>query len=113
MPPIFKGLREFFKGRFRMWARTRGMRLEGPPENHLKGPTMFSVSLPPVRAAATAALLLIATVPGYPAFASAALQEAPGNSYEPCPLTRIGTQLVRCDNLTGAGAEAPYWIPEQ
>ena len=30
-----------------------------------------------------------------------------------CPLERIGTQLVRCDNLTGAGVPAPYWIPEQ
>jgi hypothetical protein len=30
-----------------------------------------------------------------------------------CPLQRIGTQLVRCDNLTGAGVRAPSWIPEQ
>jgi hypothetical protein len=29
-----------------------------------------------------------------------------------CPLRRIGTQLVRCDNLTGAGVRAPSWIPE-
>jgi hypothetical protein len=29
-----------------------------------------------------------------------------------CPLQRIGTQLVRCDNLTGAGVRAPTWIPE-
>lgn len=29
-----------------------------------------------------------------------------------CPLERIGTQLVRCDNLTGAGVKAPSWIPE-
>jgi hypothetical protein len=29
-----------------------------------------------------------------------------------CPLQRIGTQLVRCDNLTGAGVRAPCWIPE-
>ena len=34
-------------------------------------------------------------------------------SYTDCPLERIGTQLVRCDNLTGAGVEAPFWIPEQ
>jgi hypothetical protein len=32
----------------------------------------------------------------------------PGN----CVLQRIGSQLVRCDNLTGAGASAPLWIPE-
>jgi hypothetical protein len=29
-----------------------------------------------------------------------------------CPLRRIGSQLVRCDTLTGAGATAPTWIPE-
>jgi hypothetical protein len=34
-------------------------------------------------------------------------------SYADCPLERIGTQLVRCDNLTGAGVDAPFWIPEQ
>jgi len=35
------------------------------------------------------------------------------NTYVDCPLERIGSQLVRCDNLTGAGVDAPYWIPEQ
>jgi hypothetical protein len=29
-----------------------------------------------------------------------------------CPLQRIGTQLVRCDNLTGGGVTAPVWVPE-
>jgi len=29
-----------------------------------------------------------------------------------CPLERIGTQLVRCDYLTGAGVRAPSWVPE-
>jgi hypothetical protein len=29
-----------------------------------------------------------------------------------CPLNRLDTQLVRCDNLTGAGAPAAAWIPE-
>jgi hypothetical protein len=28
-----------------------------------------------------------------------------------CRLQRIGTQLVKCDNLTGAGVNAPAWIP--
>ena len=28
-----------------------------------------------------------------------------------CPLQRIGTQFVRCDNLTGNGVAAPGWIP--
>lgn len=30
-----------------------------------------------------------------------------------CSLERIGTQLVRCDNRTGAGASAPLSVPEQ
>ena len=29
-----------------------------------------------------------------------------------CPLRRIDRQLVRCDNLTGAGVPAPLFIPE-
>ncbi|PQZ92991.1 hypothetical protein CQ018_11075 [Arthrobacter sp. MYb227] len=30
-----------------------------------------------------------------------------------CLLERIGTQLIRCDTLTGAGTSAPTWIPER
>lgn len=30
-----------------------------------------------------------------------------------CLLERIGTQLMRCDSLTGAGTSAPTWIPER
>jgi hypothetical protein len=29
-----------------------------------------------------------------------------------CPLRRIDRQLIRCDNLTGAGVPAPLSIPE-
>jgi hypothetical protein len=29
-----------------------------------------------------------------------------------CPLRRIGQQLIRCDTLTGADANAPSWIPQ-
>ena len=29
-----------------------------------------------------------------------------------CPLSRIDTQLVRCDNLTGAGVTAPAYVSE-
>lgn len=29
-----------------------------------------------------------------------------------CPLRRLGTQLIRCDMLTGAGVAAPALIPE-
>jgi hypothetical protein len=37
--------------------------------------------------------------------------QLPSNTQE-CPLSRVGTQFVRCDNLTGAGVTAPVWIPE-
>jgi hypothetical protein len=30
-----------------------------------------------------------------------------------CSLTRVGTQFVRCDNLTGNGVAAPAWISGQ
>ena len=28
-----------------------------------------------------------------------------------CALARVGTQFVKCDNLTGNGVPAPTWIP--
>ncbi len=30
-----------------------------------------------------------------------------------CSLERVDTQLVRCDDLTGAGATAPTYVPER
>jgi hypothetical protein len=30
-----------------------------------------------------------------------------------CALRRVGTQLVRCDSLTGAGVAAPPWVPQR
>jgi hypothetical protein len=30
-----------------------------------------------------------------------------------CFLERVGTQLVRCDLLTGEGVPAPSWVPER
>jgi len=39
---------------------------------------------------------------------SSAFPDSPLN----CPLRRIDRQLVRCDNLTGAGVTAPPFIPE-
>jgi hypothetical protein len=38
---------------------------------------------------------------------------ATGTSAMGCALQRIGTQLVRCDNYTGAGVPAPLFIPER
>jgi hypothetical protein len=65
--------------------------------------------------AAAAAATLLASLAAIPA----AARPDPGEpipirfpSYNNCPLSRIGTQLVRCDNLTGGGVEAPVWVPE-
>ena len=30
-----------------------------------------------------------------------------------CSLERVELQYVRCDNLTGAGATAPLWLPQR
>jgi hypothetical protein len=72
------------------------------------------------RAAAVAALVLTA-VSTAPASAvmlhdpsvtaqTAALSSTTNHN---CWLLRVGTQLVRCDNLTGNGVKAPRWMPEQ
>lgn len=67
-------------------------------------------------AAAAAALLLI-SAGALPASARPepwpppAAASAPTMGQQTCPLTRLGAQLVRCDNLTGAGAPAPLWVP--
>ena len=65
--------------------------------------------------AAAAAATIIAGLAAIPA----AARPDPGepipiqfSSYANCPLNRIDTQLVRCDNLTGAGVVAPAYIPE-
>lgn len=63
----------------------------------------------PVFAAVFPALFLIPL----PDAASTGYDDNVLNTYVDCPLERIGSQLVRCDNLTGAGVDAPYWIPEQ
>jgi hypothetical protein len=59
-------------------------------------------------------LLLLALAP---AASAGSGMDAPvpydGPNSQNCPLMRIGTQFVRCDNLTGAGVPAPFWIPEQ
>jgi hypothetical protein len=60
--------------------------------------------------AATTALLIVASA------LPAAARPDPGDPLPPqssrCPLQRIGRQLVRCDNLTGAGVSAPSWVPQ-
>jgi hypothetical protein len=69
------------------------------------------------RAAATAGLAALLVIggasstsarpdPGEPPWA---LQAFPDDN---CALRRIGTHLVRCDSLTGAGVRAPSSIPK-
>ena len=76
----------------------------------------FVASLPPAPAAGALLALLILTS----AAPTASARPDPGDAgpssvvLEPsnCPLRRIDTHLVRCDNHTGAGVAAPLWIPE-
>ena len=59
-------------------------------------------------------LLLIGTMAS-----SASARPDPGGPVTPaaspvdhrCGLARIGSQFVRCDNLTGNGVHAPAWVP--
>jgi len=65
-------------------------------------------------AAGAALLLSLSLAPA--AFARPEPQppSIPSSSYGPdCSLERIGTQYVRCDNLTGHDVPAPSWIHEQ
>lgn len=63
--------------------------------------------------AAAAAATIIAGLSVIPA----AARPDPGESIPPrfyernCLLSRIDTQLIRCDNLTGAGVPAPVGVP--
>jgi hypothetical protein len=74
------------------------------------------------RIATTAAILtVLASSAAFPAAARPIdpIQPAPNHSIAfpysalNCPLRRIDRQLVRCDNLTGAGVPAPLFIPER
>ena len=69
-------------------------------------------------AAATALLAVTAAIPaqakpdpGEPTGSSTAVIQT-ANWQEPrnCPLRRVDTQFVRCDDLTGAGVPAPRWV---
>jgi hypothetical protein len=73
------------------------------------------------RIATTAAILtVLASSAAFPAAARPLdpIQPAPifriafPDSPLSCPLRRIDRQFVRCDNLTGAGVPAPFFIPE-
>lgn len=93
-----------------------GRRVETSEQHPMEGKNMYASHPAPRWAALAAAALLLAVVVPAPAFA----KPDPGTSGgmvpvltgQQCPLTRIGTQFVRCEDLTGAGALAPSWVPE-
>jgi hypothetical protein len=68
-------------------------------------------------ASAAALVLLIGATPaaarpdaGTPVTSTASATASTSANSGHCPLERIGTQLVRCDNLTGNGVAAPGWV---
>jgi hypothetical protein len=66
---------------------------------------------------AAAAGLFVLTVAATPGGSCPARQALPSMgtpaSGMRCALTRVGTQLSRCDDLSGAGVRAPLWIPSR
>lgn len=67
------------------------------------------------RPAAGALLSLLILTSAAP---TAAARPDPGDTgadpidlHQYCPLMRVDTQLIRCDDLTGAGVPAPLFIP--
>lgn len=70
------------------------------------------------RTATLAGLLVLVPLTALPAAArqdpGTATRTATGAAVRlSCPLERVGTELVRCDLLTGNGVAAPLYIPEQ
>jgi hypothetical protein len=79
-------------------------------------PSFVAVRPPRYAQSAVAGLVTFAAValPAYrPALGDLAPERSATTISQSCPLTRIGTQLVRCDLLTGAGVPAPYWVAQR
>jgi len=78
------------------------------------------INFRPAWIATTAILIMLASPAAVPAMARPLYADPPvatrkiifPDSPLRCPLLRIDRQLVRCDNLTGAGVAAPLFIPE-
>ena len=66
------------------------------------------------RICAMGAGVILLVLGGWLPVATASPPDPPQDTFSSrrCPLQRIDTQLVRCDNLTGGGVQAPSWIPE-
>lgn len=77
----------------------------------------MSRQLPRVISTSAAALFLGAALTTAAAPATAALDPGPPVERErtsgSCSLERVGTQFVRCDDLTGNGTPAPSFIPSR
>jgi hypothetical protein len=101
-----------------MWAQCRGGDggQVGSRRHHHQEDTMYRNQ---IRSAVLAGGLLVTTlVIAGPATASPDPgAPVPGDratmTLLQCELERVGTQLVRCDDLTGAGATAPTYVPER
>lgn len=66
------------------------------------------------RAAVVATACGLLTLGALPATAIPDPGPAPARHHHSgCALERVGSHLVRCDDLTGGGAQAPWWIPER
>ena len=73
---------------------------------------MSRQSLHQVLAPAAAAIVLLLAAAPASARQEAGVATAPskGESSSSCSLERVGTQYVKCDDLTGNGTAAPGWV---
>ena len=62
-------------------------------------------------AVAAVIVMLLAAAPASARQDSGALSlTSKGENVSDCSLERLGTQFVRCDDLTGNGVPAPAWV---
>lgn len=93
------------------------MQLDGGSSPRKANARKFASIHSTLQVATVAALVLVALGVAAPSSARPDPGGAPANPYVHltpgrCHLERIDRQLVRCDNLTGAGARAPMTVPQ-
>lgn len=89
-----------------MFLALRHRETEGSPRNRALARLIVALT-----GAALASLTVAPSAAGRQDDAHLLRQNA--HSATGCPLDRIADQFVRCDNLTGAGVPAPWYVPEQ